>query len=160
MALIRFEPFRELATLESDMGHIMDQLWGGGSGTGNGDTSGKWVPAFDVRETDDAILLTLDLPGLDRNQIAIEVDDGRLTISGERSRETKDAGGRFHRHERRFGTFARSVTLPQGVDEGEIEAAYVDGVLEVRVPKPDESKPKRISIAGSDVVEGSGNEKK
>lgn len=151
MAVVRWEPFREIATLQSDMGRLMNQLWGAGEAP-TGATPDAWIPALDVWETEDAIVLALDMPGVSRDELAIEVDNGRLTISGERARERHEAGERFHRYERRFGTFARSVTLPQGVDEARIAADYHDGVLEIRVPKPEESRPKRIPV-GEGVVE-------
>ena len=159
MALVRWEPFRELAALQSEMGRWMNQL-GGGSGAlgGDGQTSSTWLPAVDAWETDNELVLAFDLPGIPEEKIAVELDDNVLTVSGERERTQETSGDRFYRYERRFGTFARSVTLPQGVNEEAINADYRNGVLEVRVPKPEEQKPKRIQVGTSSqkTIEGSG----
>ncbi len=159
MALVRWEPFRELAALQNEMGRWMNQLGGGGIlQPGNGQQSSTWLPAVDVWETDNELVLSFDLPGIPEDQISVELDDNVLTVSGQREREERQEGDRFYRYERRFGTFQRSVTLPQGVNEEQIRAAYRDGVLEVRVPKPEEQKPKRIQIGGSEqkTIEGTG----
>ena len=156
MARIRSQPLRELATLQRDVNDLVECLWAGG-GTGRTGEATLWSPALDAHETDDAVVLRLDLPGLDRDDVAIEVDGDQLTIIGERSVETTD-GERPRRRERMFGQFSRSVTLLRGIKADAIEAAYADGVLTVGVPKPEESKPKRIGIAGGDVIEGSGRE--
>jgi HSP20 family protein len=147
MAVVRWEPFRELAALQSEMGRWMNQL--AGPPVGNGQSSSTWLPAVDVWETDDELVLSFDLPGIPEDKIAVEFDSGALTVSGERERQDETSGDRFYRFERRFGTFSRSVTLPQGVTEDSISADYRDGVLEVRVAKPEEPKPKRISVGGS-----------
>jgi HSP20 family protein len=108
----------------------------------------------DVWETEDELVLSFDLPGTPEDQIAVELDDGVLTVSGERERTSEHSGERFYRFERRFGAFSRSVTLPQGVHEDAITASYADGVLEVRVSKPEEPKPTRIQIGSQGTVEG------
>jgi HSP20 family protein len=126
------------------MGRWMNQL-AGAPGGGNGSSS-TWLPAVDVWETEDELVLSFDLPGISEDKLAVELDDNVLTVSGERERTEEQSGDRFHRFERRFGTFSRSVTLPAGVSEDSIKADYTDGVLEVRVAKPEEPKPKRIQI--------------
>jgi HSP20 family protein len=153
MAVVRWEPFRELAALQNEMGRFMNQMWGTPtSGPGNGVTA--WLPALDAWETDDEIVLALDLPGIQEEQVSIEVDDGVLTVSGERERTVEQRSDRFSRFERRYGTFSRSVTLPQGAREEAIKAEFKDGVLEIHVPKPEERKPKRIQIGASGTIEG------
>ena len=151
MALVRWEPFRELTALQNEMGRWMSQFAGATPGNGR---SATWLPAVDVWETEDELVLSFDLPGIDEDQIAVELDDGVLTVSGERERTSEHPGDRFYRFERRFGAFSRSVTLPNGVQDDEIKASYADGVLEVRVPKPEEPKPKRIQIGSQGTVEG------
>jgi HSP20 family protein len=162
MAIVRWEPFRELAALQNEMGRWMNQVMGG-TGTalqpGNGGQgTATWLPAVDVWETDDELVLSFDLPGIPEDQISVELDDTVLTVSGQREREERETGDRFYRYERRFGTFQRSVTLPPGVNEDDIKATYRNGVLEVRVPKPEEQKPKRIQISTSEqkTIEGTG----
>jgi HSP20 family protein len=154
MALVRWEPFRELAALQNEMGRWMNQFAGGQS-PGNGQAS-SWLPAVDVWETEGELVLSFDLPGIPEEEIAVEIDDGVLTVSGKRERTSEHSGERFYRYERRFGTFSRSVSLPQGVQEDAIKAEYRDGVLEIRVPKPEEQKPRRIPIASNGVIEGTG----
>jgi HSP20 family protein len=147
MAIVRWEPFRELAALQNEMGRWMNQVMGTGAlQPGNGGQTSTWLPAVDVWETDDELVLSFDLPGIPEDRISVELDDTVLTVSGQRERQERETGDRFYRYERRFGTFQRSVTLPPGVNEGDIKATYRNGVLEVRVPKPDEQKPKRIQI--------------
>ena len=156
MALVRFEPFRELAALQNEMGRWMSTL-AGATTPGNGQSS-NWLPAVDVWETDNEVVLSFDLPGIPEDKITVELDDNVLTVSGERERTQEHTSERFYRFERRFGTFSRSVTLPAGVTEGDITANYKNGVLEVRVPKPEEQKPKRIRV-GTQAIEGKSTRK-
>ena len=140
--LVRWEPFRELGTLQSEMSRLMNGML-----EGNGRQSQNWVPALDVWETPTEVVYAFDLPGIPEEQISIEVKDETLTISAnrEKTEETSEKG--FYRFERRYGTFARAVGLPQGVDQDNISARYENGVLEVRVPKPEEQKPKKIELS-------------
>jgi HSP20 family protein len=158
MALVRWEPFRELAALQNEMGRWMSQVAGVGSLPGNGQSS-TWMPAVDVWETDKELVLSFDLPGIPEDKIAVELEDNVLTVSGERERTQEHSNDRFYRFERRYGSFSRSVTLPTGVNEDSIQADYKDGVLEVRVPKPEEQKPKRIHIGSQDAIEGKSTRK-
>ena len=147
MALVRWEPFRELAALQNEMGRWMNQVMGGGAvQPGNGQSGSTWLPAVDVWETENELILSFDLPGIPEDQVSVELDDNVLTVSGQRERKSEHSGDRFYRFERRFGTFTRSVSLPAGVHEDQIKADYRDGVLEIRVPKPEEQKPKKIQI--------------
>ena len=114
---------------------------------GNGRVAQTWAPALDVWETPTEVVYAFDLPGIPEDQISIEVKDESLTVSAERAKteETNEDG--FYRFERRYGTFARAVGLPQGVDQNNVSARYENGVLEVRVPRPEEQKPKKIAIS-------------
>jgi HSP20 family protein len=154
MAVVRWEPFRELAALQSEMSRFMNQVWGTpAAGGGNGPST--WLPPLDVWETESDIVMAIDLPGIPEDEVAIEVEDSVLTVSGERVRTTDQEGERFYRFERRYGQFARSVTLPQGVDPSAIKAEFKEGVLEITVPKPEERKPTRVRIGGATgVIEG------
>jgi HSP20 family protein len=115
---------------------------------GNGGSLRRWIPAMDLVETGDHFVLRADLPGLGEDDVKIEVEDGVLTISGERRSEHESKSEGYHRVERAFGAFSRSLTLPQGVDPERISAGFDRGVLEVRIPKPEQRKPRRIEIAG------------
>jgi HSP20 family protein len=124
---------------------------------GNGRTEQSWVPVADVWETEDEFVFALDLPGIPEEKISVELDEGALTISASRERATEVSNERYHRVERRFGTFTRTVGLPQGVGDEDVKATYHDGVLEIHVRKPEQPKPRRIAIAGREAptVEGS-----
>jgi HSP20 family protein len=140
-ALVRWEPFRELASLQSEMGRLF-----GGLAEGGVRAPQSWVPALDVWETEHDVVYAFDLPGIDEEKISIEVSDDTLTVSAEREKASQEAGDGFYRFERRYGTFSRAVGLPQGTDDSKVSAAYQDGVLEIRVPKPEEQKPRRITL--------------
>jgi HSP20 family protein len=143
--LVRWDPIREVAAMHSELSRLMNGL-----SEENGRAPGQsWVPTLDVWETDDSVFYAYDLPGVPEDQITIEVEEGALTVSANRQREKRSGGERFQRFERRHGVFSRTVGLPQGVSEDSIEASYTNGVLEIRVPKPEQPKPKRISIGGS-----------
>ena len=143
--LVHWEPFRELSTMHSEMSRLMNGLL-----EGNGRTSQSWVPALDVWETEDELVYAFDLPGIPEQNIDVELNDDTLTVTGTREQRPEVDGDRFYRFERRFGTFSRAVGLPQGTDESKVKAEYKDGVLEIRVAKPEEQKPRRIQIGGSE----------
>ena len=142
--LVRWDPFREMAQLQGELG----RLFGGMSGQGNGSPAQTWVPPLDVWETDDEIVYAFDLPGIPRDKISIELEDGALSISAERERGEEVSRDRYYRFERRYGSFSRTIGLPQGVDESGIRADFKDGVLEVHVVKPKAPEPRRIQIGG------------
>src|SRR5581483_1242181 len=139
--LVRWEPFRELAALHNEMSRLMNGLL-----EGNGRVAQSWVPTADVWETEDEVVYAFDLPGIPEDKISVELEDGALTVSAEREREEKVEDGRYHRFERRFGSFSRTIGLPQGVTEKDVTARYEHGVLEVHVRKPEQPKPRRIEI--------------
>ena len=156
MALVRWEPVRELDNLQSDMNRLFDSFFGGRAG--NGSAGRRWIPAMDLVETKDHLVLRADLPGVAEGDVNIEVKDGVLTVSGERKAEHEEKSEGFYRVERAFGGFSRSLTLPQSVDASAISANFDRGVLEVRIPKPEEKKPTRVEIGGGS-VEGTAEEK-
>ena len=141
--LVRWEPIRELATLQTEMSRLMNGLF-----EGNGRTTQSWVPAVDVWETDTDLVYAFDLPGVSQEQISIELHDDTLTVSAERERAEERSEDGFVRFERRFGSFSRAVGVPPGVTEDKVKADYRDGVLEIRVAKPETPKPKRIALGG------------
>jgi HSP20 family protein len=155
MAIVRWDPMRELDSLQGDMNSLFDRFFEGRTPNG---MSRRWLPAMDLVETDNHLVLRGDLPGMTEDDVNIEIKDNVLTVSGERKAEHEDKGEGYHRVERSFGSFSRSLTLPQGVDAEKVEANFDKGVLEVRIPKPSEAKPTRVQI-GKGTVEGTGEEK-
>jgi len=113
------------------------------------DQSRRWVPPVDLVEAEDHFVLKADLPGLTEQDVSIEVQDGTLTISGERGAEHESEERGWYRIERSFGSFSRSLTLPDGVNADGITARFENGVLEVSIPKPEERKPRRVEIKAS-----------
>ena len=144
--LVRWEPFRDLAGMQGEVSRLMNSLFDTGAGSGGAQT---WAPPLDVWETESELVYAFDLPGIGEDKITLEVQDDTLTVTAQRERTLEDQGDRFYRFERRQGSFARSVGLPAGIDDSKITASYVDGVLEVRVPKPEEAKPRRIQLGSA-----------
>jgi len=157
--LVRWEPFREIATLQNEMSRLMNTFTGDG---GNGSSQRSWVPALDVWETEGEIVYALDLPGIPEDDISVEFEDGALTVAAQRERKEELSEDQLYRFERRFGTYSRTFGLPQGVTEDQINADYKNGVLEIHVAKPEQPKPRRIQIgSGSEqkTIEGSATKK-
>jgi HSP20 family protein len=159
MALIRWEPVRELHTMQNEMNRLFNTFFDSPQhGNGGKTTLRRWIPAMDVVETDDHFVLRADLPGLSEKDINIELEDNVLTISGERKAEHEQRNEGYYRVERSSGSFSRSLTLPEGVNADGIQAHFDSGVLEVRIPKPEQHKPRKvqISLGGSaKTIEGS-----
>src|ERR1700749_2857570 len=150
MALIRWEPVRELGTIQSDMNRLFNSFFDTPT-TANGTTFRRWIPAMDLVETDGAFVLKADLPGLTESDVNIEVEENVLTISGERKSDPQDRRAGYYRVERSYGSFRRSLTLPEGVEAEAVKATFANGVLEVTVPKPvQQASPKvQIAVAGA-----------
>jgi HSP20 family protein len=145
------------------MNRLFDSFFGrreGSAGAAYG--SRRWIPPMDLVETDENLVLRADLPGVNEDEIEIEVKDGVLTVSGERKAQHEEKREGFHRVERSFGRFSRALELPKGVEADSIEASFERGVLEVRMPKPAERKPTRIEInsgEGQRTIEARAEEK-
>jgi len=160
MALVRWEPVRELTSLQNEMNRVFASFFDSPAG-GNGQSLRRWVPAMDLVETDDHFVLKADLPGLGADDVNIEVEDNVLTVSGERKIEHETSREGFYRVERASGAFRRSLTLPDGVKLDDIAASFDKGVLEIRIPNPEERKPRKVSIAvggAQPAIEGSESE--
>lgn len=148
MALIRWEPAREVNSLQSEMNRLFNTFFGDvPAAEGNAGAFRRWVPAMDLVETGDHFVLRADLPGLNEEDVSIELEDNVLTVSGERKTEHEDRREGYHRVERSSGRFSRALTLPEGVDPEAIQASFDRGVLEVRIPKPEERKPRKVEIS-------------
>jgi HSP20 family protein len=137
--LVKPEPFSR------DVDRLFDAFFGSDREAG----SRRWVPAIALVEAEDHFVLKADLPGLAEDDVSIEVQDGTLKISGERKAEHETREQGWYRLERSYGSFSRSLTLPDGVDPDAISAEFERGVLEVRIPKPEERKPRRVEIGST-----------
>ena len=145
-SIVRWEPFRDIASLQGRMDRILDQISGRPWGSDERLTSSPWNPPVDVYETGDSIVMKADLPDVKQNQVDISVEGNTLTIKGERQREEEVQEKDYFRMERQYGSFSRSFTLPPAVDPEKIAATYSHGVLKVTLPKREESKPKQIRV--------------
>jgi HSP20 family protein len=145
-SIVRWDPFKEMASLQDRMNRLFDDVWGRGRRGEEEYISGGWVPPVDVRETKDSLEITAELPGIDPKDVEVAVEGGVLTLRGTRSFEKAAEGETYHRVERAYGAFERAFTLPSNVDSERIQATYRHGVLNLSVPKREEAKPKAISI--------------
>ena len=147
MALIRWEPVRELSSIQNEMNRLFNTFFDQPNQTGRSNgTMRRWLPPMDLIETADHYVLRADLPGLSDEDVNVQLEDNMLTISGERKAEHQREQEGYYRLERAFGTFSRSLTLPEGVDPDGVQAQFDRGVLEIRIPKPEQKKPKTVQI--------------
>ena len=150
MALVRWDPLRDIDSLQGEMNRLFSTFFDtptasrGGNG---GAATRRWIPAMDLIEAGEHFVLKADLPGMTEDDVKIELENNVLTISGERKTELEDKHEGYYRLERSSGAFTRSLTLPEGIDAGAVAATFDNGVLEVRIPKPEQAKPKRVQIA-------------
>jgi len=146
VAITRWDPFGEVLSMQREMDRLFGRI-GGRSGETGGQTA-VWLPRIDVKSTGEDMLVYAELPGLNRDDIDIEITDGILSIKGERKQEAEESGEGWLVRERTYGMFERSIALPNGVEPEQISADYKDGVLEVRVPRAMEAlKPKTHRVA-------------
>lgn len=142
MAIVRWEPSREMEAFQSDMNRLFDSFFRPGQGR----EPQRWAPATDLIEDGDELVLKLDLPGMNDDNVDVEVEGNVLVVSGERSEERQSEEGGHLRRERSFGKFTRSFTLPEGTDPEAISGSFENGVLELRIPKPGEAQPHKVKI--------------
>ena len=145
MAMVRWEPVRDLLTLQERMNRMFDSSYRGGSEE-DWALGGSWAPAVDIYEQDGNIVLKAELPGVDPKDVDVRVENNLLTLRGERKFDNEVKRDNYHRVERSYGAFSRSFTLPNVVDTGNIKAEYRDGVLHMTLPKREEAKPRQIQI--------------
>jgi len=148
MAIVRWEPFRDLVSIQDRMNRIFDEAFRVRTG-GEEDWAlgGNWAPAVDIYEHEGNIVLKAELPGIDPKDVDVRVENNVLTLRGERKVDSEVKREQYHRVERAYGSFTRSFTLPNVVDTEKIKAEYSDGVLRVTLPQREEAKPKQISIS-------------
>jgi HSP20 family protein len=147
--MMRWDPFQDLRSAQDEMAQMSPMLAHalGLHGQQQGSaTATAWAPALDISERKDAYLVTVELPGVEADDLEITMEDGLLTIQGERHFAHDSSELQFHRVERRYGAFRRSITLPAQVQAEQIEASFDNGVLQILVPKMEGAKPKRIQV--------------
>jgi HSP20 family protein len=143
MALIRWDPWREIDDLFDRYTRAVRQPRAGNQEVA---TTGDWAPRVDIAETDKAFVIKAEIPDVKKEDVKVTVDNGVLTIRGERKQEKEEKGKKFHRVERYYGSFTRSFTLPDNVDETKIKASFKDGILNLQIQKTEETKPKVIDV--------------
>jgi len=148
--IVRFDPFKEMATLQDRMNRVFGDIWGRTHRPDEDYISGSWLPSVDVRETKDALEISAELPGIEPKEVEVSVENGVLTLKGSRQFEKATEGETYHRVERAYGSFERSFSLPTNVDPEKVHAVYRHGVLHLTLPKREEAKPRSISIKVED----------
>jgi len=146
MAIVRWDPFREMATMQDRINRIFGEMY---SRRPDDDvmSRGEWLPPVDIYENDkQEIVIKAEMPGLKREDIDLRVENNTLTLRGERKRESEVKEDHYHRVERAYGMFSRSFSLPSTVDAGKVSADYKDGVLTVVLPTREEAKPRQIQV--------------
>jgi HSP20 family protein len=146
MALIRWDPFREMSSLQERMNRLMSDFRTRSPFGEEEMAQGSWIPAVDIYETKESIVLNVELPGVTKEDIALEVKDSTLTIKGEKKLEKNVTEENFYRMERSYGSFTRAFTLPSTVQQDKVKAKFRDGILEIMLPKAEEAKPKQIKV--------------
>jgi HSP20 family protein len=150
MAIVRWEPFRDLAGLQERMNRLFEEsLRTRGTGSGQEEDwalGGSWAPPVDIYEHEGNIVLKAELPGIDPKDVELRVENNVLTVRGQRKLEEEVKRDNYHRIERAYGVFTRQFTLPTTVDAEKIKADYKEGVLKIVIPKREEAKPKQITI--------------
>jgi HSP20 family protein len=140
--LSRWDPFRDLMSIQSELNRLFGRTYAGDGGT----SVGAWAPAMDIYETQEKFVVHVELPGVEPDSVDVSVEDSTLTVRGERNFYDEVNEDSFHRVERRFGSFMRSLTLPQTADAEHVEASFDKGVLTIEVPKVEQAKPRKIQI--------------
>lgn len=143
--IVRWDPFRDLVSIQDELNRLFGRTFTGVEPT-RPTAAGAWMPSMDVYETEDRIVATIELPGIDPKDVEVAVEDSTLTVSGSREFSSEIQEENVHRIERRYGSFSRAITLPQTADTEKVEAAFDKGVLTVEVPKVEKAKPKKIQI--------------
>jgi HSP20 family protein len=148
MILVRGSPFGPMIAMRDEMNRLFHGTFGQVRGDGATGVTGIWEPPVDIYETDDALVLQVELPGVSKDAVNVELHEHTLTLSGERTREPAVTGGQYQREEGRYGAFQRAFRMPTIVDQAKIQATYKDGVLALRLPKHAAATPQEIPITG------------
>jgi HSP20 family protein len=145
MTLVRWDPFRELESVSDRLNRVFARPTLSTSAR-EALTVADWMPTVDISETDSEYLIKAELPEVKKEEVKVTVENGVLTLQGERRQEKEEKGKKFHRVERSYGSFVRSFTLPESVDDSAVKAEYKDGMLNLHLPKTEKVKPKSIDV--------------
>ena len=145
MSLVRWDPFRNIATLQDRINRLFDDAFPRPAGSDE-DLVCAWRPLVDIFETENGIVIQVDLPGVTKEDVSVEVKENVLTIQGERKIETQASDDQYYRRERSCGTFQRSFTMRSIIAPDKIKASFKNGVLKIEIPKPEEEKPRQVSV--------------
>ncbi len=145
--LIRFSPGHDLRRMQNEIDRLFHDFFPASNEKQAEEKTSMWTPRVDLSETEDAYILKLDVPGIDKKDLTINFKDGTLTVSGERKADTREEGKNFVRIERQFGHFFRSFNIPAAVKADKIAASYTNGELEIKVPKTEEVKPISVKVS-------------
>ena len=146
MAIVKWDPFRDVAELQNRINRMFDESFGRSQELENDQILRSWRPAVDIYDTENGIAVAVELPGVDKEQVAVEVKDDVLTIKGERPADPNISDDSYYRRERLIGPFKRSFTLHQNIQPGQIKATFKDGILQVEIPRPTQEHPKLITV--------------
>ena len=146
MTIVSWDPFKEVATLQDRINRLFNDAFPRKNDSGDEADAAEWRPAVDIFETDKAVVLEVELPGVTKEDVSVEVKENILTIKGERKVEMEDRNDTFYRRERAYGLFRRAFNLHYVVNPEKIKARFIDGVLRIEVPKPEEEKPKQVTV--------------
>ena len=146
MTIVRWDPFRNMATLQDSINRIFDEAVNKSRDYNDEVSKCDWRPIVDIYDTEKSIIINAELPGVTKDSITLDVKENILILKGERKSEEKVRNENYYRKERCFGTFERAFTLPSAIDPAKITANFKDGILKVEIPKPEEKRPKQIKI--------------
>jgi HSP20 family protein len=146
MALVKWDPFRDVAELQNRINRMFDDSFGPSRDREDEVNMCAWRPAVDIYETEIGVILSVDLPGVGKENVSVEVKDNILTLKGERLPKTEIKQEAYYRQERCYGTFQRSFTLHHNIQPNLIKATFKDGMLEIEIPRPEEEQPKQITV--------------
>lgn len=144
MAIVRYNPFRDLRAMQEQMNHLLDMAWS--RDTGEELREGVWHPPVDIFETEDAVIIKAELPGIEQKDIEVKIEDGTLVLRGERKHDEEIKKENYHRVERYYGQFQRSFSLPNAINQEKVKATCDKGVLTIILPRREEKKPKQINV--------------
>ncbi|WP_243370941.1 Hsp20/alpha crystallin family protein [Geotalea sp. SG265] len=144
MALVKYNPFKDLRAMQEEMNHLLDLAWNRESGEELNE--GIWQPPVDIYENPETVVIKAEVPDIDQKDIEVRIENNTLTLRGERKQNTDIRKENYHRVERYFGTFQRSFTLPENIAQDQVQASCDRGVLTIVLPKMEETKPKKIKV--------------